>query len=1445
MPKTAEIDKELVGGLKRSKKSRTFFACVTKGSSDGALILSKRRIPASEITAAKKRCGGTQVIDGTVKGDDSGKLVFETAKEPPATLPKTIKFLAQRDAGLLINPICKLGLDPATLPNELPDEDAAAQPIGAHRAPPGNGPAAIPAAPPRVQENNGIRIEEAAPAQPAVPVAIPVPPPPRPNLKKDIEARFKALQPDYEQALPIVSEKSRRELTMLHAAVVKYTAENQLGVALKSVSKLEADLRTALSEAAAPAARDDGDDYEDRRYEVKVTYDLAVGVLPELKSSMAAIEKLGGEKKYDDAIKELNKLEKDCRAALALAGKQWTVRLHKSRPLVELANRMVQTEQSGSDSAIEAAEMQITVAKKTNKPERVAQLEAEIARLKALSGPGRAIKALYDQAVQQADQLNYIKANELLDRATPLAEDAKKKLDAQVAKIQAATTSAAATDKKAFDFASQTSDAEWGFDTDADSQAFFIGAATGDVGRFVKGNKLKEMEASVTEALKRRDALLASGASPEQAGETAFANIPKNFWPDNVVREVLMYKRARKEFEDEIDAKNTAKKIDEYLENAKLLGKASFLEAAPTQEQLDASPRYKGALDMVVANLPEALRKDPGKTTLVIEDISTAVKSLGVAFGTIGIVANVADAARHVANDEDLDEDIKPVQKKLQEFERNKAVIDGVNKLLDMGLAWDSVMPAMALAADCKDMLVEVGKAVQYFENLRDIGAMGANAKLDPESMMALPLARMATKQKIRASQATIKAFSKAAQAAGDAAMMTGAGAVAGGATKLAGKGLQLASMAAFWAVNKVDGANCVAAMQAAAGPPPNRKAQTLIFKNSSKYARFALAHAAVVQNDPWAIAYLDGQGLTDKDLDSPGTSVQIVREFMLTTGGGSLGDKEADEVDPTLRSQDRAAAAKKQVSATPGLLKNSVVDKLVGRDATVPYDPEWRAGPVALTQANWQETKKGAIAAGWYDTRSGLGSALGSYEGALKFYNQQLTVPSADALVGAMEALQAAIRKVGTMANGQKSIHEGMLDYIDRLWIAANQERMQILQKRSDMIDVAEFGNVPPDKLAQLKKEKVDEAVKAATEKNDNQTAARKARVRDYWHNHSHATPFGNMRLAEFVGKAFDVLKLDGTGMHALSNDLFNVQDQSIEELDRLMSGAPEDKFDDELQRQVTRIDSHLVETLRKLANDQVAAMKVRRASEGKPRDEDDDEKWQAPTTDLGAKTWAEVKKGAIKSGLLDNATGIGKALEVYDKAVANYQKNKENETAIRIVLGSLRGANDAFTKFTPIHKTKKLPHVGMVAYRTAILAKVGKALTDYEALRQKAAQTAATAPPKQAWKATDFKLAKGSWESMRDQAIADGLVDRRTGLPGAFGSYETGVALVTASAAASDRIKAKAKAQFTKAAGELQKKLEAFTPQTKNGLSHPGMAAYRLKMLEALRTARAANGG
>ena len=57
-----EIDEELVTGLKAAKSKRMSFAVVLKGGSDGALIVSKQKIPPTAIAEAKKESGGSAVI---------------------------------------------------------------------------------------------------------------------------------------------------------------------------------------------------------------------------------------------------------------------------------------------------------------------------------------------------------------------------------------------------------------------------------------------------------------------------------------------------------------------------------------------------------------------------------------------------------------------------------------------------------------------------------------------------------------------------------------------------------------------------------------------------------------------------------------------------------------------------------------------------------------------------------------------------------------------------------------------------------------------------------------------------------------------------------------------------------------------------------------------------------------------------------------------------------------------------------------------------------------------------------------------------------------------------------------------------------------------------------------------------------------------------------------
>ena len=109
-----ELDQELVEGLKAAKSKRCYFALVVKGGADGALVVSKTKIPPAAIAAAKKKSGGSAVVQGMVRYED-GIYVFETAKDPPATMDRLVKTIAKRDAGMTINVNCRKGSDPELL----------------------------------------------------------------------------------------------------------------------------------------------------------------------------------------------------------------------------------------------------------------------------------------------------------------------------------------------------------------------------------------------------------------------------------------------------------------------------------------------------------------------------------------------------------------------------------------------------------------------------------------------------------------------------------------------------------------------------------------------------------------------------------------------------------------------------------------------------------------------------------------------------------------------------------------------------------------------------------------------------------------------------------------------------------------------------------------------------------------------------------------------------------------------------------------------------------------------------------------------------------------------------------------------------------------------------------------------------------------------------------
>jgi hypothetical protein len=108
-------DEELAASLKRAKTAKADspfkFVFVMKGGTDGGLLVSKQKIPPSDIAAVKKSTGGSAVLKGVCFGED-GKLVFEIAKDPAATMAPALKKVIQREANLVYQIVCRKGTNP-------------------------------------------------------------------------------------------------------------------------------------------------------------------------------------------------------------------------------------------------------------------------------------------------------------------------------------------------------------------------------------------------------------------------------------------------------------------------------------------------------------------------------------------------------------------------------------------------------------------------------------------------------------------------------------------------------------------------------------------------------------------------------------------------------------------------------------------------------------------------------------------------------------------------------------------------------------------------------------------------------------------------------------------------------------------------------------------------------------------------------------------------------------------------------------------------------------------------------------------------------------------------------------------------------------------------------------------------------------------------------------
>ncbi len=498
---------------------------------------------------------------------------------------------------------------------------------------------------------------------------------------------------------------------------------------------------------------------------------------------------------YEGAIKELATVQTQCDEVIKAAKARWAVKQKEFFEYRKMGERLAELRAK----KIADLEEKIEGAQQGGQAKSVQDFQTQLQQLQSAQDEAQPLNDLYREAQEAAAELDYATATKKLDEATKIGLKLQENMKNMAKSVALETQKAEVADKETFDFASKTKDKNWGFDTDDDAKKFFIGNATNDLGGLVPAEKLKKMYAQVDAALGRLEQLLSSGMDPESAGDIAFKNIPKNFWPDRVVREVLMYRRARATFEQEQQAllvqQETQDLIDTVLEggeggNEKI---ASLVDTASKQLDSESLEKYKTKLNdlqnQVSVMGPQALSTLTDKVGnkayefLNNEKLAQAgdvlngfATEFGYASSGFGVLIKGAQAVKAGVDSSKIGDD-DPVKQKLMEFKRNKAILDAVNKLIDVGLGLDDICPALKIASGGKEMLQETIKAVQYFIKLAEIADLKADAKMDPETMMALPLARMARNQGVRASQATVNAVVAAMETAGAIATTSGVGA--------------------------------------------------------------------------------------------------------------------------------------------------------------------------------------------------------------------------------------------------------------------------------------------------------------------------------------------------------------------------------------------------------------------------------------------------------------------------------------------------------------------------------------------------------------------------------------------------------------------------------------------------------------------------------------------
>jgi hypothetical protein len=719
----------------------------------------------------------------------------------------------------------------------------------------------------------------------------------------------------------------------------------------------------------------------------------------------------------------------------------------------------------------------------------IAAFESTPESISPVLASARKIRELMANAAKSKQSANYVAA--LADVEGAIQEYDLRKKDIENATKDALQETESVKDEESKAFRLYGGDSEKLRDMVGDPQVMdlMIGVTFDTEKGFVQSEALKEITRVFDAAIKRYDKLKKSGLDPIKAADIVLANIPRAFWPDKAIREIAMFQRV----EDAIaleEAEKEALSLEEAIERGEGFQDPAALGVSMTGDTLESVLKMQLGLK-TNAKLPEVGdTKNPIWNSMSTEqknllklqsDFGNAGKGVA-AFGVFMKGVTAFQKTKDLATTEFEG----PVQKKIAEFEAKAALFDLAKSAKDMGAdLLKDVCPALGVVSNAIDMLESIYLAAKYFKRLHDIQRLGEKAKRDPESVMYLPLIRMDKNERLKAAEQVVRFVETALATAGKSAQLSGIGAAAGLGVDAAGKIIAQGSKVVFKGIRWSDAKKAKKALTKAKAKPVDRKAVERVFKYSNKYATYVIAISAVEDNDTWAIRYCMTAGLTESEVADTATSIQVLREYIVTEAKVDDDQKTFTEefADSTLVKPFVFIANKikgtKEVTVEPAEILDEETNVYVP-------NPKYKkiTAAIELTRKAWQTAKLEAKDLGWYDDKSGMGEFLTEYEQAKtewlqvpKTNKDYLQKPTADTVAkserywNAMQALESHIASVRPLAEDRVTTFEPMQTYLGGMQKLLTSEMFEFSAERSVFLDV--YYQSVPDGQKQLEEEK------------------------------------------------------------------------------------------------------------------------------------------------------------------------------------------------------------------------------------------------------------------------------------------------------------------------------------------------------------------------------------